>query len=138
MPPIVLRPVQSTFNRNFDLLYRTSNSGTGNGEIRHVYFDQYERDWLDATTFGPPDPLGVAGFVQGNRGAPGDFEAVIMRQSGAIEHWTKHNSWPWTEPPAIRYSRSQIDTGLAFAGAALVQSRLGVSGPMESGQGELH
>lgn len=130
--------VQSTFNRNFDLLYRTSHSGTGNGQIRHVYFDQNAQDWLDATTFGPPDPLGVAGFVQGNRGAPADFEAVIMRQSGAIEHWTKHNSWPWTQPPGTWYFRSQIDTGIAFAGAALVQSRLGVTGPMESGQGDMH
>lgn len=130
--------VQSTFNRNYELLYRTSTGGTGDGRVRHVYYDQSAQDWLDATTFGPSDPLGVAGFVQGNRGAPGDFEAVILRRTGAIEHWTKQNSWPWTNPPGTWYFRSQIDQGLAFAGAALVQSRLGVMGVLEAGQGELH
>jgi Papain family cysteine protease len=130
--------VQSTFNRNYELLYRTSQSGTGNGQIRHVYHDQSAGDWLDATTFGPPDPLGIAALVQSTRGAPGDFETVILRQTGAIEHWTKHNSWPWTQPPGTWYFRSQIDLGIAYAGAALVQSRLGVTGVLEAGQGELH
>jgi hypothetical protein len=130
--------VQSTFNRNYELLYRTKAGGTGDGRVRHVYYDQFAGDWLDATTFGPGDPLGIAGFVQSTRGAPGDFEAVILRQSGTIEHWTKQNSWPWTQPPGTWYFRSQIDHGLQFAGAALVQSRLGVTGVLEAGQGELH
>jgi hypothetical protein len=130
--------IQSTFNRNFELLYRTANSGTGDGRVRHVYFDESANDWLDATTFGPSDPLGVAGFVQSNRGAPGDFEAVVLRQNGAIEHWTKHNSWPWTQPPGTWSFQRTIDMGLAYAGAALVQSRLGITGVLEAGQGELH
>jgi hypothetical protein len=130
--------VQSTFNRNYELLYRTKAGGTGDGRVRHVYYDQFAGDWLDATTFGPGDPLGIAGFVQSTRGAPGDFEAVILRQNGTIEHWTKQNSWPWTQTPGTWYFRSQIDHGLQFAGAALVQSRLGVTGVLESGQGELH
>jgi hypothetical protein len=130
--------VQSTFNRNFELLYRTMTGGQGGGRMRHVYFDQHAQDWLDATIFGPADPLGVAGFVQGNRGAPGDFEVIIMRQIGTIEHWTKQNSWPWNQPPGTWYLRSQVDHGIAYAGAALVQSRLGISDSMESGRGELH
>jgi hypothetical protein len=103
-----------------------------------VYYDQSSGDWLDATTFGPPDPLGVAGLVQSTRGAPGDFEAIILRQNSVLEHWAKHNSWPWTHPPGTWYFKGQVDGGLAFAGAALVQSRLGVTGVLESGQGELH
>jgi hypothetical protein len=130
--------VQSTFNRNYELIYRTTPSGTGTGQFRHVYYDQNAQDWLDMTVFGSSDVLGVPGFIQSTRGAPGDFEVVLLRQSGAIEHWTKLNSWPWTQPPGTWMFRSTIDFGLAFAGAALVQSRLGVSGVMESGQGELH
>jgi hypothetical protein len=130
--------IQSTFNRNYELLYRTANSGTGDGRVRHVYFDQSAQDWLDATTFGPSDPLGIAGFVQSNRGAPGDFEAVVLRQNSVIEHWTKHNSWPWTQPPGTWSFRSTIDGGLAFAGAALVQSRLNITGELEAGRGDLH
>ncbi|HEY1985950.1 MAG TPA: C1 family peptidase [Terracidiphilus sp.] len=130
--------IQSTFNRNYELVYRTTSNGPGGGCMRHVYFDQAAGDWLDATIFGPSDALGMASLVQGTRGAPGDFEVVILRHTGAIEHWAKQNSWPWTNPPGTWFLKSQIDMGLAYAGAGLVHSRLGISGVLENGQGELH
>jgi hypothetical protein len=109
--------VQSTFNRNYELVYRTSYR-----YLRHVYYDQTSGWWNDATIFGPIDPVGVPGFIQSNRGAPGDFEVVIVTQSGQAEHWTKHNSAPWTHQPGEWYLRERFGTGFSHGGASLVQS----------------
>ena len=133
--------MQSTFNRNYELLYRTAPPApntTGDGRVRHASFDQGAQDWVDLTTFGPNDPVGVPGFVQGNRGAPGDFEAVILRSTGVLQHWTKHNSPPWNQPPGTWYLRQEFGSGLAFAGAGLVHSRIGITGVLEADLGELH
>ncbi len=126
--------VQSSFNRNYELVYR----GRYNGQLRHVYFDQSAGWWFDATLFGPPDPVGMPGFVQRNRGAPGDFEVVVVTQSGQAQHWTKHNSAPWTRPPGQWYQRGVVGTGIGFGGPSLVQSKLGLAGVPENGRGELH
>ncbi len=63
---------------------------------------------------------------------------MILRSTGVLEHWTKHNSFPWTKPPGTWYLRQQFGSGIAYAGAALVQSRLGVADILEYDQGELH
>ncbi len=125
--------VQSTFNRNYELVYRSAF-----GSLRHVYLDQSSGWWNDATLFGPADPVGVPGFVQSNRGAPGDFEVVVVTADGSAEHWTKHNSAPWTRPPGTWYRQARFGRDIAHGGPALVQSRLGVTGVPENGQGELH
>ncbi|MGW4056962.1 C1 family peptidase [Amycolatopsis sp. NPDC004747] len=125
--------VQSTFNRNFELVYRSSYR-----RLRHVYFDQASGWWNDATLFGPADPVGIPGFVQSNRGAPGDFEVVVVNPAGQAEHWTKHNGAPWTHRPGEWYHQATFGSDFAFGGPALVQSRLGVTGSPENGQGELH
>ncbi|MBP2329350.1 hypothetical protein JOF56_009735 [Kibdelosporangium banguiense] len=117
--------VQSTFNRNFELVYRSTYH-----QLRHVYFDQSSGWWNDATIFGPVDPVGIPGFVQSDRGAPGDFEVVVVNQYGQAEHWTKHNSAPWTREPGEWYQRATFGADFAFGGPSLVQSRLG--------GGELH
>jgi hypothetical protein len=125
--------VQSTFNRGYELVYRSTY-----GRLRHVYYDQSSGWWNDATLLGPPEPIGIPGFVQSNRGAPGDFEVVVVTADGVANHWTKHNSAPWTRPPGQWYERQRFGKDIAFAGPALVQSRLGVTGMPENGQGELH
>jgi Papain family cysteine protease len=125
--------VQSTFNRDFELVYRTTYR-----YLRHVYFEQPAGWWNDATIFGPQDPVGIPGFVQSNRGAPGDFEVVVVTQSGQAEHWTKHNSAPWTRTPGEWYLQQCFGSNIAFGGPSLVQSKLGVSGSPENGRGELH
>jgi Papain family cysteine protease/FG-GAP-like repeat len=125
--------VQSSFNRDFELVYRTTFR-----QLRHVYYDQSSGLWNDATIFGPPEPVGMPGFVQSNRGAPGDFEVVAVNQGGQAEHWTKHNSAPWTHPPGEWYLRGRFGSEIAFGGPSLVQSKLGVAGSPENGQGELH
>jgi hypothetical protein len=86
--------IQSSFNRNSELVYRTSFR-----RLRHLYFDQTSGDWYDATLLGPTDPIGIPGFVQCDRGAPGDFETVVITPAGTAEHWTKHNGAPWTRTP---------------------------------------
>ena len=111
--------VQSTFNRNYELIYRTTYR-----YLRHVYYDHTSGWWNDATIFGPQDPVGVPGFVQSNRGAPGDFEVVVVTQSGQAEHWTKHNSAPWTHKPGEWYLRERFGAGIGYGGPALVQSLL--------------
>jgi hypothetical protein len=130
--------VQSSFNRNFELLYRTKPAFPGDGRVRHVYYDQASGLWNDATTFGPVDTVGIPGFIQSNRGAPGDFEAVVVRQSGQAEHWTKHNSEPWTHPPGEWYLREQFGSNIGYGGPSLVQSKIGLTGSPENGSGELH
>ncbi len=125
--------VQSTFNRNFELIYRNTFR-----QLRHVYFDQASGLWNDARIFGPIDPVGVPGFIQSNRGAPGDFEVVVATQDGQVEHWTKHNSQPWTRLPGEWYLRERFGSTITHGGPALVQSKIGVMGSPENGAGELH
>ena len=125
--------VQSSFNRDYELVYRSNY-----GKLRHVYFDQTSGLWNDATLLGPPNPVGMPGFVQSNRGTPGDFEVVVVDQEGRAEHWTKHNGAPWTNPPGTWYRRQTFGFGFAHGGPSLVQSRLGVTGSPENGTGELH
>jgi hypothetical protein len=124
--------IQSTFNRNFELVYRSSM-----GSLRHLYFDQASHMWNDATLFGPSDPVGMPGFVQGNRGAPGDFEVVVMTRTGTAQHWTKHNGSPWTHPPGTWYLRGVVATGMAIGGPALVSRRLDLQDELEQEKGQL-
>lgn len=125
--------LQSTFNRNFELVYRTTFR-----RLRHVYFDQAGGLWNDATIFGPIDPIGIPGFIQSNRGAPGDFEVIVVTQGGRAEHWTKHNSAPWTHPPGEWYLQERFGSTIMYGGPALVQSKLGAAGSPENGSGGLH
>ncbi len=126
--------VQSTFNRNYELVYRSTM-----GFMRHVFFDQASQWWFDGTLFGPKDPMGIPGFVQGNRGAPGDFEVVVLTRTGSLEHWTKHNGSPWKKPPGTWYQHAVIATsGIVASGPALVSSRLNIPTELEQETGELH
>ncbi|GAB63585.1 MAG: peptidase C1A [Candidatus Jettenia sp.] len=128
--------IQSTFNRNYEVIYRSSS-----GRLRHVYYDQNAGWWFDATndqTFGPSNPVGIPGFIQSTRGAPGDFEVVVLKLNGELEHWTKHNSAPWTQRPGTWYSREQFGAEIRFAGPALVQSHAGIASELEADKGDLH
>ena len=125
--------VQSTFNRNYELIYRSSY-----GRLRHIYYDQHSQWWFDATLLGPTNPRGIPGFVQGNRGAPGDFEVVVMTDTGAVEHWTKHNSSPWTNRPGTWYKRATLTMSGTAGGPALVSSRRNLTSELEQETGELH
>lgn len=128
--------LQSTFNRNYELVYPATYQELR--QLRHVWYDQAGGLWSDGTLFGPMDPVGIPGFVQSNRGAPGDFEVVVVTSAGQLEHWTKHNSAPWVHEPGQWYLNEIFGANIAFGGPALVQSRIGVTGFPENGTGELH
>jgi hypothetical protein len=130
--------VQSTFNRNMELVYRSSF-----GRLSRIYYDQASQQWFNTTgppniRFGPVDPRGIPGFAQGNRGAPGDFEIVVMTKSAGVQHWTKHNSSPWTHPPGTWYFQETVTSAGTAGGPGLVSSRLNLSGDLELNVGELH
>jgi Papain family cysteine protease len=130
--------VQSSLNRNYELMYRCSENS-----LHHAYFDQATGWWFDAKLVGSGgvalvDAIGIPGFVQSDRGAPGDFEVVAVTRAGTAEHWTKHNSAPWTRLPGEWYRQQVFGRGFGFSGPSLVQSRLGVTGVPENGLGELH
>ena len=125
--------MQSTFNRNYEAIYRSTY-----GNMRHVFFNQASGWWEDGALFGPANPIGMAGFVQGNRGAPGDFESVVVDQSGVAHHWSKHNSYPWDQMPGTWINRGVVANNVAFGGPGLVLSRLGRTLPVENASGELH
>lgn len=130
--------VQSSFNRNYELLYRCSEN-----RLHHAYFDQASGWWFDARVVGDAgvdfvNGIGIPGFIQSDRGAPGDFEVVAVNRAGAAEHWTKHNSHPWTRLPGQWYRREVFGSGFGFSGPSLVQSRLGVTSIPENARGELH
>jgi hypothetical protein len=107
-------------------------------QMRHVFFNQASGWWEDGTIFGPSNPIGIPGFIQSNRGGPGDFEVIVVDSSGVAHHWTKHNSFPWTLEPGAWYDQGVVTTGLATSGPGLVQSKLGVTGMPENGSGQLH
>ena len=125
--------VQSSFNRNYELVYRSNLN-----HLRHIYYDQASKMWFDATLLGPADPQGIPGFVQGNRGAPGDFEVVVMTKAGEVEHWTKHNGSPWSKPPGTWYKRDTLTKSGSASGPALVSSRRHLTSELEQETGELH
>jgi hypothetical protein len=110
--------VQSSFNRNYELVYRSNL-----GRLCHIYYDQASKMWFDATLLGPADRVGDPGFVQGNRGAPGDFEIVVMTRTSVAEHWTRHNGSPWRPPPGTWYKRATLTMNATASGPALVSSR---------------
>ena len=125
--------VQSTFNRNYDLVFRTTN-----GRLRHIYFDQAFGWWFDMSEFGPNDCVDLPGFVQGNRGAPGDYEVVVRTAGGQLHHWAKQNSSPWRRRPGEWHERGIVANGVSCLGPALVIRRTGVAGELEMDAGELH
>lgn len=110
----------TTYNRNFELVYRTNG-----GSLHHYFFDQNSKTWNDGGTFGA-NILDEAGFIQGNYGAPGNFEVVVMTTGGKLAHWWRTNGPPWT------WSNSAIfGSNIICSGPSLVQSNYGMQGNLE-------
>jgi len=113
--------IQTTYNRNFELVYMT-----GAGRLHHWFYDQAGGHWADGGIFGPHDAFGVAGFIQGNYGSPGNFEVVVHTKDGKLNHWWRMNGPPWTWTDGGRFG-----DGIMLSGATLVQSRYGHNGNLE-------
>jgi len=106
--------IGTTFNRNIEIVYLTTGSrlhhwwtgGSGTGT------------WNDGGTFGPADCQGVPGFVQGDYGAPGNFEIVVLVAGGQLQHVWRDGSFVWQDG-------SRFGSDLVLSGPALVQGTLG-------------
>jgi len=101
----------TTFNRNFEMVFRTTAN-----RLHHWYFDQAQGKYFDGGVFGPTDVAGNPGFIQGDYGAPGNFELVVMIAGGQLVHWWRPNTpiGAWVQSVAF-------GSNVAHSGPALVQ-----------------
>ena len=108
----------TTFNRNFESVHLTTNH-----RLHHWYFDQAGGHWHDGGVFGPNDAAGVPGFLQGNYGAPGNFEVVVRTGDSKLIHcWRDGGGW---------HDGVRFGSNVACSGASLVQSHYGTQGNLE-------
>ena len=79
----------TTFNRNMEVVYLTTG-----GRLHHWWTGGGGGGpWNDGGVFGPSGCDGVPGFVQGDYGAPGNFE-VVVSQRGQLRHlWRDGGGW---------------------------------------------
>lgn len=111
----------TTFNRNFECVYTTTQN-----RLHHWWFSQNTKKWKDGGVFGPTDAVGVAGFIQSNYNAPGNFEVVVRTKDGKLNHWWRIGEGPWTWKDGGRFAGN-----VSLSGAALLQSRFGKRGNFE-------
>ncbi|MEO6916199.1 MAG: hypothetical protein ABI151_11575, partial [Chitinophagaceae bacterium] len=108
----------TTYNRNFEAVYLTTTH-----RLHHWWFDQAAGAWKDGGVFGPVDAGGIPGFLQGNYGAPGNFEVVVRTSDNKLTHcWRDGGGW---------HVGVKFGTNIAFSGASLVQTHNGVQGNLE-------
>jgi hypothetical protein len=108
-PPTVLA---STYFRNYEVVYPTTGA-----ELRHFLYDQVGKTWSAQSPFGPTTTAGVAGFIQINVGAPGNFEVVVRNATGVLENWWRDN----VDNNGTWALRSSFGSGILLSGATLVQ-----------------
>lgn len=101
----------TTFNRNFEMVFRTTAN-----RLHHWYFDQSQGKYFDGGVFGPTNVAGDPGFIQGDYGAPGNFELVVMLAGGQLAHWWRPNT-----PIGAWVQSAVFGANVAHSGAALVQ-----------------
>jgi hypothetical protein len=110
--------IGTTYNRNFESVHLTTGS-----RLHHWWYDQAGGTWNDGGVFGPNDAAGIPGFIQGNYGAPGNFEVVVRTADGSLNHWWRANG-AWSDG-------GRFATGVANSGASLVQGNYGGQGNFE-------
>lgn len=110
--------ISTTFNRNFESVHLT----TGH-RLHHWWFSQSAANWNDGGVFGPTDAAGIPGFIQGNYGAPGNFEVVVRTADGKLNHWWRDGAG-W-------HDGGRFGASVAFSGASLIQSHYGTRGNFE-------
>ena len=100
----------TTYDRNFEMVYPTTG-----GQLHHRYFDQASGKWFDGPVFGPNTVNGVVGFIQGDFGAPGNFELVAALTNGTLVHWWRN------EANNVWAQSANFGSGVAFGSATLMQ-----------------
>jgi Papain family cysteine protease len=111
----------TTYGRNFEAVYLTTSN-----RLHHWWLNQANGTWNDGGVFGPADAKGIPGFIQGNYGAPANFEVVVRTADGRLNHWWRENGPPWTWHDGGRFA-----SNVAYSGASLVQGREGAHGSLE-------
>jgi len=108
----------TTYNRNFESVHLTSNH-----RLHHWWFDQSGGAWHDGGIFGPNDAAGIPGFIQGNFGAPGNFEVVVRTADSKLNHWWRDGGG-W-------HDAGRFGANIAYSGASLIQAHYGKQGNFE-------
>jgi hypothetical protein len=104
--------IGTTFNRNMEIVYLTTG-----GRLHHWWTGGGgSGPWNDGGVFGPSGCNGVPGFVQGDYGAPGNFE-VVVSQGGQLRHLWRDGGG-WHEGPLF-------GAGIRASGPTLVQGTYG-------------
>jgi hypothetical protein len=111
----------TTFGRGLECVY-----WEGSGRLRHWWFDKASNRWMNGGQFGPSDVQGYPGFVQGNYGAPGNFEVVFRASDGHLHHWWRDNAAPWAWHEGVAFADA-----VRQSGPSLVQSQLGTTGNLD-------
>jgi hypothetical protein len=108
----------TTFNRNFEAVYLTTTH-----RLHHWWFNQSAGTWNDGGVFGPTDAAGIPGFLQGNYGAPGNFEVVVRTADSKLTHcWRDGGGW---------HVGVKFGNNISYSGASLVQTHHGTKGNLE-------
>jgi hypothetical protein len=113
----------STYFRNFEGVYLSTSK-----QLRHCFYSQLSGKWADGGVFGPTDAAGVPSFIQVNNSAPGNFEVVVRRATGALENWWRDN----TDNNAQWSLKETFGSGILLSGATLTQ-RWAAGGSMTVG-----
>lgn len=108
----------TTFNRNFESVHLTTGR-----RLHHWWFEQKTGQWHDGGVFGPNDATGMPGFIQGNYGAPGNFEVVVSTADAKLNHWWRDGAG-W-------HDGGRFGGSVARSGASLLQSHYGAKGNLE-------
>jgi papain like protease len=98
----------TTYNRNFETIYRTTKS-----QLHHWYFDQASSKWNEGPIFGPTNAIGGVGFCESDYGQ-GNFEVVVALQGGIIQHWWRAGG-TWNQGPTFA-------AGVTTVGPSLIES----------------
>ncbi len=110
--------ISTTFNRNFESVHLT----TGH-RLHHWWYRQPSGPWNDGGIFGPEDSAGIPGFIQGNYGAPGNFEVVVRTADSKLAHcWRDGAGW---------HNGPRFGSNVAHSGPSLIQSHFGARGNFE-------
>jgi hypothetical protein len=104
--------IGTTYNRNLEIVYATTG-----GQLHHWWTaGNGGQAWNDGGVFGPAGCKGLVGFVQGDYGAPGNFEVVVAVGTTLQHVWRDGAGW---------HNGPTFGHDIAFGGASLVQGQQG-------------
>ena len=101
----------TTFGRNMELVYLTNG-----GQLHHWWRAGGGGNWNNGPVFGA-NVRGLPGFIQGDYGAPGNFE-VVVAEGSQLRHYWRDGAFNWHQGPLF-------GGAIALSGPSLVQGQYG-------------